>query len=168
MPLPGYNTPKLTEFLNGNKRVMARVIDIVDGDTIFIVFLFPSTNLYLKFDVRIVGIDCCESHGENRELGQLAKMFSQRFFTGMNFTTRKSIQNHLEVNEVLVEAELAGIDKYGRLLATIYKDNINYGDAIKDAHLAYPYFGKTKLTTSLQRVSLLGGESSSTQISQSS
>lgn len=139
---PGFNTSRLCDLLN-NKTIDARVVDIIDGDTIILVFKFLST--FIKMNVRIYGIDSCEKLGTNKDLGQKATAFAYMFFA--NFEgSRNQLRDCLDKNEIIVDAQLLGLDKFGRLIAIIKKNGKDYANEVLRAKLAYNYFGGTKLS----------------------
>lgn len=151
--IPGLETPQLT--LKDFKTV-ARVVDIVDGDTIYVVF--KVFDRFYKFNTRILGIDTCEKHGENMRFGLQAKEFSYEFFTGMSGLSRKQVKQILEKKESIVTLECDGFDKYGRLLANVFYKDRSIAEELKSHHLAYSYKGKKKLTMEEQRALLGSGE----------
>ena len=108
-----------------------RVIKVYDGDTITIVSKLPySDSPMFKFSVRLLGIDCPEIKGKDnseRECAQLAK--KELIELLMNKTV--TLEN--------VETE-----KYGRLLADVYLDQIHINDYLLKKRLAIIYDGKTK------------------------
>lgn len=146
MSFPGFNTARLCDILN-NKTIQARLVDIIDGDTIILVFNFLSS--FIKMNVRIYGIDTCEKSGMNKDLGQKATAFAYNFFA--DFTgSRNHLRDYLDKNETIIEAQLLGLDKFGRLIAIIKKNGKDYSNEVLKAKLAYNYFGGTKLSEDAQ------------------
>lgn len=126
--------------LNGTK-CYTKVLHITDGDTIKVaIYLF---NNYYKFNVRLNGIDTCETkskNDKNKELGIKAK---------------ERLKDLIENKIIWIKCY--NFDKYGRLLADIYQDDQelkSYSDILLEEKLAYKYEGKTKLTEE-EQISLL-------------
>lgn len=152
MNFPGFSTHRLCDLLN-NKSINARLVDIIDGDTIIIVFEFLNT--FIKMNVRIYGIDTSEKHGMNKTMGEKATAFAYTFFA--DFTgARNNLRHYLDKNEVIVEANLMGLDKFGRLIAIIKRNGKDYANAVLKANLAYDYFGGKKLSE-LEQISIVNG-----------
>ena len=149
MDIPGYNTPMFS--LHGLKTT-ARIVDIVDGDTVYLVI--PLFNTFFKFNCRILGIDTCEKNGENKQLGILSTNFSYEFFTGQKGLSRKTVRFALCEQCVLVDIECYEFDKYGRLLVNIYFNGISFATELLNQRIAYVYNGGKKLTMDEQRVIL--------------
>lgn len=150
MIFPGFNTARLCDLLN-NKTINARLVDIIDGDTIILVFNFLST--FIKMNVRIYGIDTCEKSGTNKDLGQKATAFAYMFFA--NFEgSRNHLRDFLDKNEIIVDAQLLGLDKFGRLIAIIKINGTDYANEVLKAKLAYNYFGGTKYSQEEQLKSM--------------
>ena len=109
------------------------VIKVYDGDTITIASKLPykESPIY-RFSVRLSGIDCPEIKGKDeneRNCAQLAK---------------KELSNLL-MNK-LVRLENVQTEKYGRVLADVYIDNINVSKHMLEKGLAIAYDGSTKIT----------------------
>lgn len=150
-------TPKFT--LNYQK-FYARVVDILDGDTIaLIINLF---NNFYKFNVRIHGIDTCEMKSKDSHNKELAvKARDTVFYLVCNesitkdFITKDFIRETLNSNVFLVWVECFDFDKYGRLLANVFvlkndKKDESIGEYLLKHKLAYEYLGEKKLSESQQ------------------
>lgn len=152
-----YNsTPFFT--LNG-KKMYCRVVNVYDGDTITVVInIFDG---FYKFSVRMNGIDTCELKSKNEKNKELACFARSRLISlitnkDISETTllkdRRMINNFLNKNVYCVWIECLDFDKYGRLLANIYKsDNSltpseSFSSILLKEKLAYTYTGETKLT----------------------
>lgn len=130
-----------------------RVIDIYDGDTITVVI--PLMTTMYKFHIRLYGIDTPEMKSHTEEEKQKAIKARNRLIelctnVATNFKSRKEIQQFLNENVYLLWITCNNMDKYGRILANIYKspeETISYSQILIKEHLAYEYFGKTKLIT---------------------
>ena len=148
-----------------------RLVDIIDGDSLSIIL--PVLNNFYKYNVRLNGIDTCEMKSksqENKELAlkaqktllELVVPLTQSALAGkvdQNYEgelTRKNIKEILDKKITTVFVECLDFDKYGRLLANVYKHGdlgsspINLSDYLLQHKLAYVYTGNTKLTEKQQ------------------
>jgi len=161
--LNDFNTPY---FSFDGLKCISRVVDITDGDTIKAIINFKDN--YYKIVIRLFNIDTCETKSkiaENKNLGIEAKKRVYNIITGKtiegydNTNIKKIIKNELNSNCYYIYVKCYDFDKYGRVLADIYKknDNKDNNDGINDncesisnilinEKLAYVYSGKTKLT----------------------
>jgi endonuclease YncB( thermonuclease family) len=109
-----------------------RVIKVHDGDTITIASYLSNVdnNIVYRFSVRLLGIDSAElkthSFVEKEEAIHARDMLYSKVF-GKIVTLKK-----------------VSIEKYGRLLADVYLDDIHINQWMIDKKLAVPYDGKTK------------------------
>ena len=115
--------------------VKARVLKVIDGDTIIVsirkvTFNNRKTLKNLRFTVRLIGIDTPESRPNKRAklqsketgmsideivfLGQLAKRFTERMLLLRNYGKKKLYK------DVFLEFDVEPQDKYGRLLAYVW------------------------------------------------
>jgi len=126
----------------------ARVVDIIDGDTLIAVL--PIHGTMYKFSVRIFGIDTCElkSKADECQVKAVAawKAVVKLITRSDDIDDRVALRRHLDTNISLVTIECCSFDKYGRLLAHIICDNCSVSDMLLDEKLAYPYFGAAKLS----------------------
>ena len=108
-----------------------RVIKVYDGDTITIVAKLPykKSPLY-KFSVRLNGIDCPEIKGETDDEKQCAQL------------AKKELEN-LILNKQITLDKLA-TEKYGRILADVYLDDLHLNKNMLDKRLAVCYDGGKK------------------------
>ena len=107
----------------------AKLVRVTDGDTIEVeVAVWPS--LTVRASLRLAGLNAPESRGAvsacEREAGLKAKAFSERFL--------RERQGPLTVN-------VAGPDKYGRMLGRARMGAEDLGSALLAAGLARPYAG---------------------------
>lgn len=104
------------------------VIKVYDGDTITIASKLPyrGSPLY-RFSVRLAGIDTPEMQGPEVERAILARN------TLSNLILNKKVKLENVRNE-----------KYGRLLANVYVNDIHVNKWMIDHKLAVPYFGGKK------------------------
>lgn len=147
------NTPLFS--FNGISCI-SRIVDITDGDTLKAIISFKGE--YYKIIVRLNDIDTCETKSkceENKNLGIKAKLRMYNLITDKkldhleNDTIKKTIKKELHDNCYLIYIKCYDFDKYGRVLADIYKnenDDINFSSILINEKLAYKYSGKTKLT----------------------
>lgn len=109
-----------------------KVIKVYDGDTITIASKLPYENsLIYRFSIRIKGIDCPEIRTHNldeKEIALIAKKFVED----------KCLNKIVELKNLSTE-------KYGRILADVYIDNLNISDELIKNKLAVPYDGGKKL-----------------------
>jgi len=114
-----------------------RVIKVYDGDTITIASKLPydSSPLY-RFSVRLNGIDAPEIKGsgisdEEKEAAKIARDFVSNLILN-KFVKLTNVQN----------------EKYGRVLADIYIDDIHLNDLLIRERYAVKYDGGTKMKPS--------------------
>ena len=145
----GGSTPELS--INGLKSY-GRLIDVYDGDTIKVIL--PAFGSYYKFTMRLNDIDTCEIRSKDKILQNNAIKARDRLFelaTNSKVNTKNDIKNLLESDVYLVWVECCNKDKYGRILANIYKDKDkdiakSFSEILLEEKLAYKYEGKTKLS----------------------
>jgi endonuclease YncB( thermonuclease family) len=90
------------EFSLNYKVFLAKIVKVVDGDTVKAVISLNNT--FTRFTFRLNGIDTPESRkGEVKEFGKKVKEIITRMLTGR-----------------MVRIEAGDFDKYGRILARIY------------------------------------------------
>lgn len=118
--------------LNGNK-YPCRVVSVYDGDTCTVLFKMNRTPV--KFKVRMLGYDSPEMkprlNVENRE--QIKREAHVAKEALISKTKDRNIILHC-----------GKWDKYGRLLGTLYNDNININEWMISSGYGYPYDGGTK------------------------
>jgi micrococcal nuclease len=104
------------------------VIKVYDGDTITIASKLPylGSPLY-RFSVRLAGIDTPEMHGTEVERAILAR----------NTLSNLILNKKVKLENVCTE-------KYGRLLADVYLDDLHINKWMIDHKHAVPYFGGKK------------------------
>lgn len=143
----GGSTPSLS--INGLK-CYGRLIDVYDGDTVKVIL--PTFNSYYKFTIRLNGIDTCEIKSKDKILqdnGIKARDRVLELLTNNKKDTKKDIKNLLESEVFLIWVECFNNDKYGRILANIYKDKNekkSISEILLEEKLAYSYEGKKKLS----------------------
>ncbi len=107
------------------------VVKVYDGDTITIVSKLPYSGSPLyRFSVRLNGIDCPEIRGKDnceKECAQFAKLE----------------MTELVLNKVVTLKNI-GTEKYGRILADVYINDLHVNQYMIDKRLAVSYDGGTK------------------------
>jgi len=108
-----------------------KVIKVYDGDTITITSKMPfDQSPYYRFSVRLKGIDCPEMRTKNAQEKECAIL------------TRNFLKDLLMDKMVMLkEVEL---EKYGRILADVYLDEVNLSDLLCEKNMAVKYDGGTK------------------------
>lgn len=142
----GFDTPEFS--LNGLK-TYARVVNILDGDTITCVI--PVMDEFYKFSTRLSGIDTCEITSKDVALKEKA-IAAQRLvieaITGQRLTNipDKSTIKKMLNKTCIVWLECMQFDKYGRLLADVYTDKSkpSLSTRLIECKLAYAYNGGKK------------------------
>jgi endonuclease YncB( thermonuclease family) len=151
----GGSTPELS--ITGVKSY-GRLVDIYDGDSVKVIL--PVFGSYYKFTIRLDGIDTCEIRSKDTVLQEYAIKARGRLFELLTANTpytkvytkidaNKDIKKLLDAEVYLVWVECGNKDKYGRILANIYKDKAStqsVSSILLEEKLAYRYEGKTKLT----------------------
>lgn len=109
------------------------VIKVYDGDTITLASKLPylESPLY-RFQVRLNGIDCPEIKSKNNSEKECSLI-------------SKQVLSTLILNKV-VTLKNVQTEKYGRILADVYLDNLNLNKYMLDNRLAVVYDGGTKIS----------------------
>ena len=137
---------------------IARVVSISDGDSIVATFPMPlplplsaAAPVY-KFHIRLDGIDTPEMHGGGEAAinarNRLVQLITGLSLSDTSLLTKKYIQNLFTNNVYLVRLECKKYDKYGRVLADVYKpthDRVSFSQVLLDEGLAKEYHGGKKL-----------------------
>ena len=107
-----------------------KVVKVYDGDTITVATrLYENSPIY-RFQVRLAGIDCPEMKTHNEPEKQCAKL-------------AKQLISDTCLNQI-VELRDVELEKYGRILAKVYCNQVCLNDLLCDSHLAVAYDGGTK------------------------
>ena len=118
---------------------LAKVVDIYDGDTCTIVFKFNGQ--FIKHKTRAYGYDTHEMRP--------SKQLANRDIEIENAHRQKEAFKQLVFynDDGIVNVELKGFDKYGRILAIYYgKDKTkSLNEIMVSEHGAKSYFGGTKI-----------------------
>ena len=118
------------------------VVKVYDADTITIASKLPynKSPLY-RWSVRINGIDAPELNSKNSNLAELA-------LQGKEELSEKILGKKVHLKNVSTE-------KYGRILANVFLNDIDIGAWLIDQKFAYEYHGQKKLTETEQSELLL-------------
>lgn len=110
------------------------VIKVYDGDTITIASKINVNNVInmYRFSVRLNGIDCPEIKGKTDTEKQCAILAKEEM--------------HKLVFGKIVYLKNVKMEKYGRLLADVYVNDVHINQYMLDKKLAVPYEGKTKMS----------------------
>ena len=107
------------------------VIKVYDGDTITIASKLPyKKSPIFRFSVRLNGIDCPEIKGKTdteKECAQIAKETLSNLILNKTITLKNT-----------------DVEKYGRILADVYINEIHLNKYMLDNRLAVSYDGGTK------------------------
>jgi endonuclease YncB( thermonuclease family) len=107
------------------------VVKVYDGDTITIISKLPyEESSFYKFSVRLNGIDCPEIKGETLQEKQCAQLARDEL-------------SQLILNKEIILKNLK-TEKYGRILADVYLDDLHLNQYMLDKKLAVKYDGGTK------------------------
>jgi endonuclease YncB( thermonuclease family) len=111
--------------------ITGKVIKVYDGDTITIASKLPNqeTPIY-RFSVRLNGIDCAEIKGKTQNEKKIAIHARDKL--------------HALIFGKMVHLKNVSTEKYGRILADVYLDDLNVCKWMLDNDLAVPYDGATK------------------------
>ena len=107
-----------------------KVVKVYDGDTITIGFYMMGNEIPYRMPVRLLGIDTPEMRDKNVETKARAKV-AQQFLSS-------------QVLGKIVQLRNLGKEKYGRLLADVYCDDVHINQLMIDTGNAVAYFGGTK------------------------
>ena len=108
-----------------------KVVKVYDGDTITVAAKLPySKSPVYRFTVRLRGIDTPEIKGHCEKERDAAKI------------ARDAL--HSKIFGRVVNLKNIGTEKYGRMLADIYLDDLHINRWLLDSKYAVPYDGKKK------------------------
>ena len=110
-----------------------KVVKVYDGDTFTIASKLPFENSPVyRFSVRLKGIDCPEMKTTNMNEKKCAQM-------------AKQLISDLVFNKI-VELRDVEMEKYGRVLANVFYEDICLNELLCKEHLAVKYDGGHKVT----------------------
>jgi len=107
-----------------------KVIKVYDGDTITVASKTPGTNIVYRFSVRLAGIDTPEMTSKNNVEKERAIFVRDRL-------------HDLVFGKIVLLKNLS-MEKYGRILADIYLDDLYVNQYMIDNQYAYVYNGGKK------------------------
>ena len=141
-----------------NIKTIGRIVNIYDGDTLDIVILL--NDIPQRFKVRLYGIDTPELHplksifNKNEIISNAlnSRNYLLHMITDIDYSenleyTKDYIISTLKDCKNLINIEFMGKEKYGRILAKLYKGDICINDELIRCKLAKPYFGGNKNTS---------------------
>lgn len=105
------NTKSLEDFIPKGE-ISAKVLDVYDGDTIWVAYLNPYLNVPIKSKVRLTRINAPEIRGKS---GESAKDKKDRS-TAANKS--KDMVSYI-VHGKIIKLNVLGLDKYSRLLCDV-------------------------------------------------
>jgi endonuclease YncB( thermonuclease family) len=143
----------IKNFTLSGLKAKSRLIDVYDGDTVTCIFPIFGEN-YFKFNLRLMHIDTPEMKGDNPFVKQKALQARHRIlsYCCSNYNlpencSRNQIQEYLKNNEENIMIECYDFDKYGRILADIYRiddHSVSVSELLLNEKLAVRYEGGTK------------------------
>lgn len=107
-----------------------KVISVYDGDTITVAAFLNKDPQCYKFKVRLNGIDSPEMRGSSPNEKQHA------------LQSRDALKE--KIMDKIITLDISGLEKYGRVLATVYYKGENVNEWLLQNKYAIPYDGGTK------------------------
>jgi micrococcal nuclease len=114
-------------------RYKIKVIKVIDGDTIDC-FIDLGFKITIKSRIRLAGIDTPETRTRNPE----EKIYG--------IEAKERLEFLLQDSEVKILSH--GLGKFGRVLGTLYVDDVDINQRLIDEGFAIEYQGDSKMTTS--------------------
>lgn len=113
------------------------VLSVYDGDTITIGACCDrdKEKQLFKFRVRLANIDCPELRTSNEEEKEVAIIAREKLKEKLKFS---------QTNHTNIRLKNVKLDKYGRLLAEVWYNNICINEWLLEQRLAVRYDGKNK------------------------
>lgn len=128
----------------------ARLYDVIDGDTIIVIFKYGSE--FAKFRVRLAAINSEELNPkqgseEQKEEKRLRAKHASEYLTHMlcgtsadqPFKDRKVLRKYLQETCIIVDIRVNGYDKYGRILGEVYRDDVHINSKLIEKGYAEEY-----------------------------
>jgi endonuclease YncB( thermonuclease family) len=106
------------------------VIKVYDGDTITIATNIHNDKQLYRFSVRLAGIDCAEINSKDKDMHMLAEKAKNKL-SNLILNKRVYLKNIKK-------------EKFGRLLADVYLDDLCLNQYMLDNKLAVVYNGENK------------------------
>jgi endonuclease YncB( thermonuclease family) len=145
--------PSTPAFNFDGYHTIARVVGISDGDSIIVTLPLPTRSAapcVYKFHIRLDGIDTPEMRGGGEAAinarNRLLQLITGVPLSDTDLLTKKHIQNLLSNEVHLVRLECGDFDKYGRVLANVFKphEHMSFSQILLDEGLAKEYHGGKK------------------------
>lgn len=129
-----------------NNLIKCKVIRVLDGDTIHIVFLYKDD--FIRLVCRLTGIDTPEI-SKNRDSAlksrnRLIQLCTNCSIALDNDYSRKDIDKLLDDNTKILDCILHGPEKYGRQLIELFDNGDNINMILVGEGYAHEYNGGTK------------------------
>ena len=121
------DAPDFSDCMN-NQTVDANVVSVYDGDTIKVIF--PLHGVLYKWNCRLSGVDTPELRTRNEN----EKAYG--------YVVRDKLREKI-LNKV-VRVSCGDLDKYGRLLVTVFMEDENVNQWLITSDYAFAYDGGTK------------------------
>lgn len=121
------DAPDFSDCMN-NQTVDAKVVSVYDGDTIKVIF--PLHGVLYKWNCRLSGVDTPELRTRNEN----EKAYG--------YVVRDKLREKI-LNKV-VRVSCGDLDKYGRLLVTVFMKDENVNQWLITSDYAFAYDGGTK------------------------
>lgn len=123
-------------------RVLAKCVQVIDGDTIRIVFFHPDqTDQIVQFKIRLAGINAPELH-PRRLSKESAALKNERQKAQDSKVYLESRLKESKCGENLVLVQFGKMDKYGRALAYLYVD---WTESVVQSYLVRTQLSSTPL-----------------------
>lgn len=124
---------KIDFFSLKNHIYTAKIVEVYDGDTCFAIFKYK--NEYIKFKIRMQGYDSPELKPSLDHKDRENEIINAK-------KAKKQLEEYI-LNKIVI-LYCGNWDKYGRLLGTIYFNNININELMIKNGFGYRYNGGTK------------------------
>lgn len=132
LPLDRFENIKLL-----NKKFLATVLDVYDGDTITLGFKINGG--YWRSPMRLYGIDAPELNPKKE--GRSIESISRERAAALKARGRVI---ELTKDKIVTVETYKQSDKYGRLLGVVYIDGKNLSEMLVEEKLVLRYYGKKK------------------------
>lgn len=96
-----------------------RLLKVHDGDTVTVALPIGLESALARINLRLTGIDACEVRGDNRALGQIARLQLISALKVPVDPTGKYDEQFICDNDVRIDVHCLDFEKYGRMLAYV-------------------------------------------------
>ena len=103
----------------------AKCLRVIDGDSLA-VYISLGFDCYIEKHLRLLGIDCPETRGKEKEKGKKAKQFVEEWFEGME-----------DEWPLIIRTKKA--DSFGRYLALVFYQDECLNEILLEKGLAVPF-----------------------------